>query len=142
VAAAHADASKEPWLAEIRWSFPPRLDAVAGRGKVLATGQPELLPVVTPEALAASARDGRHLKLLHNLAPRSSMSVPLRRDGRVLGAITFVSSAAQRRFGPDDLVFATDLARRVAESLDAGTGAAGVGAGETRAAAVAVAQGA
>jgi GAF domain-containing protein len=87
---------------------------------LLATGQPELLPAVTPEVLSSRAQDARHLKLMNNLAPRSSVCVPLRRDGRVLGAITFVSSAAQRRFGPDDLVFATDLARRVAESLDAG----------------------
>jgi PAS domain S-box-containing protein len=124
VAAAHADASKEPWLAEIQKSYPPVMDARHGPGAVLRSGQPEIVPAVMPQWLAAGAKDERHLKLLHNLAPRSILCVPLRCEERTLGAITFVSSEAQRRFDADDLVFATDLARRIAESIERPVGVA------------------
>jgi PAS domain S-box-containing protein len=118
VAAAHADASKEPWLSEIQRSYPPAPEAREGPGAVLRTGQPEILPVVTDAWLAAGAADGQHLKLLHNLAPRSVLCVPLKCGQQTLGAITFVSSEAQRRYDADDLVFATDLGRRIAESVE------------------------
>ncbi len=125
VAAAHADASKEPWLSEIQRNYPPAIEAREGPGAVLRTGQPEIVPVVTDAWLAAGAADGQHLKLLHNLAPRSVLCVPLKCGTQTLGAITFVSSEAQRRYDADDLVFATDLGRRIAESVERETVAMG-----------------
>lgn len=125
VAAAHADASKEPWLSEIQRNYPPAPEAREGPGAVLRTGQPEIVPVVTDAWLAAGAADGQHLKLLHNLAPRSVLCVPLKCGAQTLGAITFVSSEAQRRYDADDLVFATDLGRRIAESVERGAVEAG-----------------
>lgn len=122
VAAAHADASKSPWVDELREHYPPEpaggTDAPAEvRAKVLRTGEPEIVPAASAAWLSGEARDARHLKLLHNLAPRSLLCVPLKTAGRTLGALTFVSSGEQRRYAGDDLVFATDLARRVAEFL-------------------------
>ena len=73
--------------------------------KVLQTGQPEIVPAVSEAWLSANAQDGRHLKLLHNLAPRSLLCVPLKSGDRMLGAITFASSEAQRRYDADDLLF-------------------------------------
>jgi PAS domain S-box-containing protein len=46
------------------------------------------------------------------------MCVPLAARGHILGTITFVSSAADRRYGPADLSFAEDLARRAAMAVD------------------------
>jgi PAS domain S-box-containing protein len=117
VAAAHADASKEPWVAEMGRDFPPRLDAPTGAGRVLATGQPEILSGAGGEAMSAASAGPRHLKLMQNLAPRSRLIVPMRRGDRTLGAITFVWSAAHRRYDADDLIFAADLARRVADAI-------------------------
>ena len=119
VAAAHADGSKGPWVEELRQHYPPALDGESAdvRAKVLRTGEPEIVPAASAAWISGEARDARHLKLLHNLAPRSLICVPLKAAGRTLGAITFVSSGEQRRYTGDDLVFATDLARRVAEFL-------------------------
>jgi PAS domain S-box-containing protein len=126
VAAAHADASREPWLLELQREYPPSPDAAEGRAKVLRTGQPEIVPVITEDRLSAGARDARHRKLLHNLTPRSSICVPLRSGERVVGALTFVSSGPGRRYDADDLIFANDLASRVAEVVGVKQGA-GVG---------------
>jgi serine phosphatase RsbU (regulator of sigma subunit) len=46
------------------------------------------------------------------------MIVPLAARGRVLGAITFVSSTPGRHFGQDDLELAEDLARRAGLAVD------------------------
>ena len=78
----------------------------------------EIVPAVSEAWVSANAQDGRHLKLLHNLAPRSLLCVPLKSGDRMLGAITFASSEAQRRYDADDLLFATDLGRRIAEWLE------------------------
>jgi PAS domain S-box-containing protein len=118
IAAAHADANMEPWLVELQRDHVPALDALEGRGKVLRTGQPEIVPSVSPEYLSANATDARHFKLLHNLAPRSIISVPLKNKERVGGAITFVSGKTQRRYDADDLIFATDLAARIAVAIE------------------------
>jgi serine phosphatase RsbU (regulator of sigma subunit) len=46
------------------------------------------------------------------------MIVPLTARGRTLGALTFVSSDAERSYDEADLLFAEDLARRAALALD------------------------
>jgi PAS domain S-box-containing protein len=120
VAAAHADASKRPWVDELRLNYPPAAadpGSADVRSKALRTAEPEIVPVASAAWVSGEARDARHLKLLHNLAPRSLLCVPLKAAGRTLGVITFVSSGEQRRYTGDDLLFATDLARRVAEFL-------------------------
>jgi two-component system phosphate regulon sensor histidine kinase PhoR len=46
------------------------------------------------------------------------MTVPLRARERVLGAITFIASTSDRRYGADDLAFAQELARRAAVAIE------------------------
>ena len=58
------------------------------------------------------AQDAEHLEILRALGFRSSMIVPLRSGGRVVGDIALVSAASGRRFGPADLVAAQELADR------------------------------
>lgn len=119
VAAAHADSAREPWIVELQRDYPPHLGDVDGRGKVLASGQPQIVSVVTAATIAAMSRDARQLKLLHNLAPRSLLCVPLKSRERVLGAITLVSAETQRHYNADDLIFAADLASRIAQTVQA-----------------------
>jgi two-component system, OmpR family, sensor histidine kinase KdpD len=44
--------------------------------------------------------------------------VPLRARGHTLGAITLLSTVSQRRYAPDDLALAEEVARRMAIALD------------------------
>lgn len=72
-----------------------------------------------PEPLLASlAKDDEHLRLLMDLGLSAAMIVPLRGRGRTLGAITFVSAESKRRFGPNDLAFAEELAHSAAMAVD------------------------
>ena len=70
------------------------------------------------ELLEQVARDERHRELLIGLGLRSYMVVPLLTQGRVLGAISFVSAESGRRYGEADLRLAEELARRAAYAVD------------------------
>jgi PAS domain S-box-containing protein len=120
VAVAHADPEAEArLLPDVR--NPP--DADEERRPVLRvvrTGEPMLVPEVTPEMLDRLAHDEAHRESLrNNPAPlRSFIIVPLTARGRTLGTITLVSTDPERRFGPADLSVAQEMARRAALTID------------------------
>ncbi len=118
VAAAHAEPRKEPLLEELRRCFPPTLDSPQPAGEVLRSGEPRLYEVLEGDALAAVARDEKHVELLRSLGLRSAMALPLVARGRVLGAMTFAAGAARRIYTEADLRLAEELARRAALAID------------------------
>ncbi len=68
--------------------------------------------------LVHAARDAEHLRILRELGLKSYMIVPMIASGRTLGAISLISSQAERRYGPEDLVFAEALAGRAALAVE------------------------
>ena len=52
------------------------------------------------------------------IGAESSMVLPLRAQGRFLGAMTLASNRPARRFGAPDLAVAEELARRAALAID------------------------
>ena len=118
VAIAHADPATQALAEALDREYPPggRADDGDGLARVLRTGAPVLDP--DGARLVASARDPRHRGLLEALGTVSTMIVPMRARDRVVGAITLVTSASGRRFGPDDLALAQDLALRAGTTVD------------------------
>jgi PAS domain S-box-containing protein len=118
IAVAHADPAKITFACEVAERYPPQPDQPTGAAAVIRTGVAELVPEITAEMLAGSAVDELHLDLLNQLELRSYMCAPLKSRERVLGAITFVSSEAGRRFGSADLLLAEELARRATVAIE------------------------
>ncbi|MDQ2677027.1 MAG: SpoIIE family protein phosphatase [Actinomycetota bacterium] len=118
VVVAHADESRVEIARRLREKYPVDPRAETGVPNVIRTGQTEVYPEVTDEMLSQAARDENHLALLRELGLRSAMIVPLRARGRVFGAITFVASSPERRYGDADVQLAEDLARRAALAVD------------------------
>ena len=118
VAIAHVDPAKVQQGYELRAEYPMRADDPTGIMNVLRTGEPELYSEIPDELLVAGARDARHLRLSRALGLQSAMVVPLHARGRTLGAITFVSSREDLRYGDDDLRFAVELAARAALAIE------------------------
>ena len=118
VAIAHPDPRMIETARELHERYPVNMHAPRGAPKVLRTGQSEIYPDVTDEILAATARDPEHLGRLRALAIRSVLLAPLTARGRTLGVLTLVSSAPDRRYGPGDLAFVEEVARRAAIALD------------------------
>jgi GAF domain-containing protein len=118
VAWAHVDPSLAHLPVELQRRYPADPAAAAGFPHVLRTGQVEYWPEVPESMLRGAAVDEDHLKIMRQLGFASYMCVPISRGGRVLGAMTFVSARANRRFAPTDLATAEELARRAALALE------------------------
>ena len=58
---------------------------------------------MSEEFLRSTTRDDEHLRIVHDLEFTSYLCVPLTARGRILGALTLVSSGSGRRFSVDDL---------------------------------------
>jgi signal transduction histidine kinase/PAS domain-containing protein len=118
IAVAHVDPKQVKWAEELNRRYPPPPDAQRGVPNVLRTGEPELYPEITDEMLMAGARDEEHTRIILALGLRSAMIVPLVARGRVLGALSLLSGRTGRRYGPDDLSLASEIARRAAFAVD------------------------
>lgn len=115
---AHGSPEHVPLVEELQRRYPAAPDAAHGSYQVLRTGVSELFPEIPAEMLVASARDAEHLAMLRTLNLRSALVVALTVHGRAFGVITWVAGDGGRRFGPADLAFAEDLARRAATAID------------------------
>ena len=118
LAVAHRDPAAEELARELARLYPVDLGADRGIARVIRLGETQLDPAVTDEMLRAGARDEEHARRMRELAPRSRLSVPLAARGHILGAVSFITTEPGRAFGPDDVPFAEELARRCALAID------------------------
>jgi PAS domain S-box-containing protein len=111
----HADPEIEAMLVEVRRR---RRDGSGGSEslQVLRTGESILASDITGRA--ASDMDERQRATAERLGARSYMIVPLRARGRVIGALTLLSTRAGRHYNEQDLAFAETLAQRFALAID------------------------
>lgn len=103
------------------------LHALAARGlgadsperviDVLRTGQSEIVSYASNGWFEAHTLDADHLALWSRLGSESLLFVPLRVDGRTIGAMT-IGGAPGQSFGPDDLQLPEALAERGALAID------------------------
>ncbi|HEX8968614.1 MAG TPA: ATP-binding protein [Chloroflexota bacterium] len=115
LALAHGDPAKEALARELQERYP----ATEGVTRVLRTGAPELYGTEPSDSeRIARARDGDHLRMLRELDSRAVMIVPLLARGRMLGALSLISSAPGRRYDATDLAIAEELARRCGQAID------------------------
>ncbi|HMC50650.1 MAG TPA: SpoIIE family protein phosphatase [Solirubrobacterales bacterium] len=118
VAIAHVDPSKLEMAERLRAYQPTQLDPDRGLGKVLRTGEPELVADIPDELLAEAAADAKHLELLRAVGLRSALVVPMKVRGRTIGAISMVAAESERRFSVEDVDFAGHIADRAALAVE------------------------
>lgn len=116
LAVAHKDPDQLAMAQEFERRYPPDPDAPGGAYEVLRTGETVVIPEITEEMLTGIER--ARLAMVRLLKLRSAMTVALKARGRTFGTITWVSGDAGRRFGPEDVPFGEDLARRAAAAID------------------------
>jgi PAS domain S-box-containing protein len=115
---AHREAT-EPSGVQTTRSVRPRLSLRpdSPQTRVLESGKPILLPRCDSRSLAGD--DGLdHEPSIQSSGARSLLYVPLSSRGLTLGVLTLVSLDENRIFSGADLLFATDLASRVATAVD------------------------
>jgi two-component system, cell cycle sensor histidine kinase and response regulator CckA len=112
---AHVDPVVEAAVSPIARRYPPDPaweDHPISRA--LRTGEPTFVPVLDAGVRAGYAVDAAQRAYMDRLDARSLLSVPLRVHGRILGAVTLCYSVSARRYTPDDVALAEDLAARAA----------------------------
>jgi signal transduction histidine kinase len=118
VAVAHVDPAKVQLAHELHRRFPPDPAAPGGPWTVVRTARGELVPEITPAMLDASITDPLYLQTIRALGLYSYIGAPLVVRGNVLGLMIFITAESRRRYGPQDLALAEDLARRAAVAIE------------------------
>ena len=118
VTVVHSNPLKMKWAQEWQSRYPLEQNAPYGPPKVIRSGQSEFYPHVPDFLLVAIARDAEHLQILRQIGLKSTICVPIKARGRILGTITFVSAKPGRIYTQIDLALAEDLGRRAALAVD------------------------
>jgi PAS domain S-box-containing protein len=114
----HADPCKHEFALEYDRRYPLDPDAPAGSANVIRTGEPELMSDIPEGFWEMVAQDPEQARLLRELGFHSSMVVPLRVRGTVIGDIALVTAESGRRYDEHDMRTAQELADRCALALD------------------------
>ncbi|HEY0707886.1 MAG TPA: ATP-binding protein [Polyangia bacterium] len=112
VAVEHIDPSKVQLVLDVERRYPGRKDESNSRYRILKTGEPLLIPEIPDEMLVKVAQDGEHLALMRQLQLSSFLGVPLAAHGRVVGVLSMAMAESHRKYGPEDLALAKELADR------------------------------
>jgi PAS domain S-box-containing protein len=114
----HIDPAKLELVQELYNLYKDQASSTHGLQKLLETGKAELISFVEGSVLESVRDNPPLLAMVDILALKSYMGVPLIARGRIIGAITFSSIQPHRHYTHDDLLFAQELARRIALALD------------------------
>jgi PAS domain S-box-containing protein len=114
LALAHGDPAKEALARELQQRYP----ATGGVARVLRSGVSEMYGSEQSDSdRAARARDAEHLRMLRELDSRAVMIVPLTARGKMLGAVSLISTRPDRTYAASDLAVAEELARRCGQAV-------------------------
>jgi len=86
--------------------------------ETLTTKRAVLVQDVSPAVLDALAQDAEHARALHAMEVRSMIVAPLLAGNLFLGAICLIASRTSHGYGPRELRFAEELARRTTLSIE------------------------
>ena len=117
VEVAHRDPARVQFALAFQQKYPPDPQTSAVH-RVIRTGEGILMPHVTDEMLAASARSAEHLRDATALNIHSVITVPLRARGRTLGAMTLLTERGSLTYDGGWLSLAESVAALAALSVD------------------------
>ncbi|MDQ1679216.1 MAG: hypothetical protein QOI42_75, partial [Frankiaceae bacterium] len=118
VAVAHVDPAKVSAAREFQSRYPLDMDAPAGAPAVVRTGVSELTPAITEEMLQAADLDEERLAFVRELGLSSVLTVPLTGRTGTFGVLSLVYAESGRHYGPGDVSYIEDLARRCAVAVE------------------------
>ncbi|NAZ76565.1 SpoIIE family protein phosphatase, partial [Kineococcus sp. T13] len=119
VALVHRDPALEGRLRSELGPLPPLTPGSASPlAQVLQGGSLQHLCDVGALDAGGDAAWGDRLSLVRRLGAASAITAPLQARGLTLGAVTLVRADPGRPFGSEDLAFVSDLAGRVAATVD------------------------
>jgi len=111
----HPKSTTLAFLRELWTPNPRRLDAGL-ESQAIQTGQPVLLPVISPEQLR-SIVPSTERSVMERISIHSLLIIPLAAHGEVLGTLTLTRDQPNRPYTMDDQIFLHDIADRASLSI-------------------------
>jgi PAS domain S-box-containing protein len=121
IAIANRAPARVELVREMRRRYPPDADGGSLQSLVFRTGKAELIPEVSDGFLKNIARNSEHLQMMREMDVASVIVVPMRARERSIGTIMIGNGREHRRFAPEDLDLAEDLARRASLAIENAT---------------------
>ncbi len=118
VALRHRDPAKVRLIEQLEAKYPSPPDSPAGWSKVLRTGESNLMPRIPKEIISKIAYNEEHATMLLALEAYSTMSVPIKLHGAMIGAITLTSAESEHTFDEEDLALAEELSFRASIAIE------------------------
>ena len=116
---AHSDPEREEELRSVLREF--KAEDVTPEHPVmiaLLQGGSNIITEVSDEGLRRAVVNPEQYRVLSSLNPKSLLTVPMIASGKVIGALTLVSSREERRYNADDQSLAEELGRRAALAVE------------------------
>ncbi len=114
----HSDPAKQKLAHELEARWIPDADDPFGAAAMLKNPRTIGITDSIEAILAATAHGAENLDVLRQLGIGSLLTVPLKARGKLLGAVTFVSTQRERSYRSAEVQLAEDLAARAALALD------------------------
>jgi len=118
VALAHVDPEMVAYAQALQDQFPYDPSAPTGIAHVIRTGSTVFYPQIDGALLDALDVHDEARAIIERLSLKSAISVPIIKQGRILGAMQFLLADPERPYSDDDLTLARLVAARVAVSLE------------------------
>ena len=115
---AHVDPDMVAYARELQTQFPYDPDSPSGVAAVIRTGVTSFISEVSDEVITALDLTDAARDVVTALDLRSVITVAMKKRGRILGAIQFISSSSSRPYTIDDVGLAETMAGRVASSIE------------------------
>lgn len=114
LAVAPVESSRPELAKDWRRRWPAGVEAAVH--EVIRTGVPCLLPEITDAMIEVSGAEQR--EAVSQLGLRSVMVVPLTVGNKPIGTLSFLTAESGRQYGTQDLILATEIARRVSLAIE------------------------
>ena len=118
VAVACSDEGLARELEELRAKFPLDPQGEHPVAQVIRSGDPVLLPTMSPGLLSSFAQGSKHAEFMIERGYRSAVVAPLQARERTLGALSVLRLGDGRSYGKEDEGLVLELARRAALAID------------------------
>ncbi|MBV8083357.1 MAG: GAF domain-containing protein, partial [Chloroflexi bacterium] len=118
VAVAHVDPAKEELARQLQRRFRPVSEQTSPIRRVLDSGEPLFVPEYTLDFAPRQGVQDPEMDLLRQLQPKSTISVPLSGRRGAIGVMSFLQSDSGRRFAPQDLDLAREVAGRAGMAIE------------------------
>lgn len=114
----HVDPDMVDYARDLAERYPYDPDAPVGVPAIIRTGETEFFPDIDAALLDALDVGDEARAVVERLVLRSAVGVPLRKRGRVIGALQFVMTHSRRHYTEDDVALAEAVAARVASAVE------------------------